>query len=57
MIGQYLQIEEFGWKYWQFGGDLQGPNGYLLLSRLARDADNASANDPKNEFDAWDDKS
>ena len=30
----------------------QGPNGYLLLSRLARDADNASANDPKNEFDA-----
>ena len=35
-MGQRLEIEEFGWKYWQLTGNLQGPNRYWLLSPLAR---------------------
>ena len=35
-MGPCFEIEEIGWKYWQFAGNLQGPNWYALLSRLAR---------------------
>ena len=45
-----LEIEECGLKYWHLIGNLQAES-------IGKDADNVSTDDPKNEFDAWDNKS
>ena len=54
-MGQFLEIEEFGSKYWQFCWESARSESIFITELIGKDAagrsDNVSTDDPKNEFD------